>query len=89
MLVERGEMYGLEIADESDGEIPRGTVYVTLARMVTKGFVKSRAASRGAETRGMPRKLYQATGIGVSVLKARDAYAAALAGDGLVPEGSW
>ncbi|MEZ4447674.1 MAG: helix-turn-helix transcriptional regulator [Polyangiaceae bacterium] len=88
MLIARGEMYGLAIADDSDGAIPRGTVYVTLARMVQKGFVESKAEARGPETRGMPRKLYNATGIGRRALDAKRA-AEMVWTDGALPQGSW
>lgn len=88
MLIQHGEMYGLELAEKSDGEIPRGTVYVTLARMVKKGFVRSSAASRGTDTRGMPRKVYQATGAGEKALRAR-VEATAIAASGFAPQGGW
>ena len=88
LVIARGELYGLEIADSSEGAIPRGTVYVLLARMVKKGFVESRSEARGPNTRGMPRKLYKATGLGEKALHARQVGNAVFAGK-LAVEGGW
>ena len=41
LLVSGGPMYGLQLVDRSEGELKRGTVYVTLARMEAKGLVQS------------------------------------------------
>lgn len=40
-LLADGEMFGLELVERSGGRLKRGTVYVTLARMLEKGYVES------------------------------------------------
>ena len=42
LLVSGGPMYGLQLVEQSDGALKRGTVYVTLGRMEAKGLVESR-----------------------------------------------
>lgn len=70
-LLEQRERYGLELIDASAGALKRGTIYVTLSRMETKGFVESRQEERVAAAIGLPRRLYKPTPYG---LKVRDAY---------------
>jgi PadR family transcriptional regulator, regulatory protein PadR len=70
-LLEPGERFGLELIEASGGALKRGTIYVTLARMETKGFVESRQEERPAGAIGLPRRLYTPTSYG---LKVRDAY---------------
>jgi DNA-binding PadR family transcriptional regulator len=70
-LLEHRERFGLELVDASGGRVKRGSVYVTLARMETKGFVESRQEDRPAGAIGLPRRLYRSTQYG---LKVRDAY---------------
>jgi PadR family transcriptional regulator len=68
LLVHEGELYGLQIVALSRGELKRGTVYVTLARMEEKGYILSRQAD--APSGGLPRRLYVATALGRRVLSA-------------------
>ena len=70
-LLEVRERFGLELVTASGGQLKRGTIYVTLGRMETKGFVESRQEERAPGAIGLPRRLYHATGYG---LKVRDAY---------------
>lgn len=70
-LLQRGERFGLQLVDDSGGALKRGSVYVTLARMETKGFVSSRQEERSPSVSGLPRRLYTATAYG---LKVREAY---------------
>jgi len=77
LLVERGEMYGLQMVRASD-ELKRGTVYVTLNRMADKGYVESRRMDDDP-TPGLPRRLYRATGRGARVLDLWQRYRAAAA----------
>jgi PadR family transcriptional regulator, regulatory protein PadR len=70
-LLEDRERFGLELVDRSGGAIKRGSVYVLLARMETKGFVESWQEERPAGAIGLPRRMYRATPYG---LKVRDAY---------------
>jgi DNA-binding PadR family transcriptional regulator len=70
-LLDSGERFGLELIEASGGQLTRGTIYVTLARMETKGFVESRQEERAPAAIGLPRRLYKPTSYG---LKVRDAY---------------
>jgi PadR family transcriptional regulator, regulatory protein PadR len=70
-LLEPRERFGLELIAQSNGQLKRGSVYVTLARMEAKGFVESRQEDRAAGAIGLPRRLYTPTPYG---LKVRDAY---------------
>ena len=70
-LLEIREHFGLELIEASGGRLKRGTIYVTLGRMETKGFVESRQEERAPGAIGLPRRLYRATAYG---LKVRDAY---------------
>ncbi len=65
------EMYGLELVTASDGELKRGTVYVTLARMEEKGFISSRIDDEPPTLGGLPRRLYTATSYGRELHAAR------------------
>ena len=46
MLISNGEMFGLEMVEASEGELKRGTIYVTLQRMSDKGYKIGRASCR-------------------------------------------
>ena len=70
-LLRDGERFGLELVDQSGGTLKRGSVYVTLGRMESKGFVESRQEERAAGAIGLPRRVYRATPYG---LKVREAY---------------
>jgi|ERR1044072_14558 DNA-binding PadR family transcriptional regulator len=74
MLVSGGrELYGLEMVEESKGELKRGTIYVTLQRMQEKDLIDSRQESRPAPEIGIPRRLYRITGHGARVFAAYQA----------------
>jgi PadR family transcriptional regulator PadR len=64
-------LYGLEMVKSSDGRLKRGTVYVTLGRLVDKGYIKSRIQS-DADHPGLPRPRYTLTGQGQKVLQAAE-----------------
>jgi len=72
LLIAKGEMFGLEMVEASEGELKRGTIYVTLQRMGDKGYTESRPMPEI----GIPRRKYWATGLGERVyqtnLKARE-----------------
>jgi DNA-binding PadR family transcriptional regulator len=70
LLVGRREMYGLELVTASRGRLKRGTVYVTLARMEEKGYIKSHLEDAPPEAGGLPRRVYEATPFGRRVLDA-------------------
>ena len=67
MLIEKGEMFGLEMVGASEGELKRGTIYVTLQRMGDKGYIESREEPRSMPEIGIPRRKYLATGLGEKV----------------------
>ena len=67
MLIEKGEMFGLEMVEASEGELKRGTIYVTLQRMGDKGYIESREEPRLMPEIGIPRRKYWATGLGERV----------------------
>lgn len=71
MLVENGEMFGLEMVETSEGKLKRGTIYVTLQRMSEKGLVESREEPRPEGEIGIARRIYKATGFGERVFKAQ------------------
>ncbi|HEX9930333.1 MAG TPA: helix-turn-helix transcriptional regulator [Pyrinomonadaceae bacterium] len=72
MLIGKGEMYGLEMVEASEGELKRGTIYVTLQRMAEKGFVESREEARPQPEIGIPRRVYKATGLGERMFRAQE-----------------
>lgn len=76
MLIGKGEMFGLEMVENANGELKRGTIYVTLQRMGDKGYIESREEPRSMPEIGIPRRKYLATGLGEKVyqtnLKARE-----------------
>ena len=67
LLISNGEMFGLEMIEASEGELKRGTIYVTLQRMGDKGYVESREEPRQNPEIGIPRRKYWATGLGKRV----------------------
>ncbi len=69
LLVEKGQMYGLQLVSDSHGELKRGTVYVTLGRMENKGLVESEPEKLTDDSGLVPRRMYRATAFGVRVLE--------------------
>ena len=67
LLIGKGEMFGLEMVEASEGELKRGTIYVTLQRMGDKGYIESREEPRSLPEIGIPRRKYLATGLGEKV----------------------
>lgn len=72
MLMEEGEMFGLELVDESKGELKKGTIYVTLQRMEEKDLVSSDEEQRGDNENGIARRFYAPTNWGERVFKAQE-----------------
>lgn len=70
LLVDWGELYGLQMVGSSAGRLKRGTVYVTLGRMEEKGYIKSRLEDAPPEAGGLPRRIYEPTTLGRRVLHA-------------------
>lgn len=79
LLVRDGELFGLQLVEQSDGAIKRGTVYVTLGRMQEKGYIESRTEPPAPGAIGLPRRLYRPTAYGVGVLQAWNRAARAIA----------
>lgn len=71
MLDRNGEMFGLQMVDESDGILKKGTVYVTLGRMVDKDLLTSREEAGGDDSPSV-RRLYTPTDYGKRVFKAQE-----------------
>ena len=81
LLASEGPMYGLQIVERSGGALKRGTVYVTLGRMETKGFVQSEEQPLPPGGIGLPRRIYRLTAFGERMLRAWTAFADELAWD--------
>lgn len=71
MLVANGEQYGLQMVRASEGQLKRGTIYVTLNRMEDKGFITSYKEDRPPDQAGMARRRYRITGLGEYVHRER------------------
>ena len=70
LLVSAGPMHGLRLVEESQGHLKRGTVYVTLGRMETKGFLISEQEPPHPAAIGLPRRIYKVTALGERMLAA-------------------
>ena len=68
LLAHEGELFGLQMVEQSDGRLKRGTVYVTLGRMQEKGYLESRQEALPEGAIGLPRRLYRPTGHAMRVL---------------------
>ena len=64
LLLGVGPMYGLQLVEQSQGALKRGTVYVTLGRMEDKGLIVSRVEDETPALGGLPRRLYKPTAFG-------------------------
>ncbi len=78
LLAEHGDLYGLQLVELSDGQLKRGTVYVTLARLQDKGLVRVLRDLDSHAHAGMPRPRYRLTAHGSRVLQALGMVRAAL-----------
>ena len=70
LLAAHQELFGLQMVDLSGGSLKRGTVYVTLGRMVEKGYLESRQEPLPDGAIGLPRRLYRPTGLAMRILAA-------------------
>jgi PadR family transcriptional regulator PadR len=70
LLIDAGDLYGLELVARSKRKLKRGTVYVTLGRMEKKRLITSRLEAPPPEAGGMPRRVYSPTADGRRVLAA-------------------
>jgi PadR family transcriptional regulator, regulatory protein PadR len=78
-LLASGARYGLQLVDESGGQLKRGTVYVTLGRMEQKGLVESHVEPATPKSDVIPRRMYRPTAYGRRVLGAWTSVARRLA----------
>lgn len=69
LMTNGGEMYGLEMIEQSGKRLKRGTIYVTLGRMEDKGFIESRKEEARPGARGLPRRLYKPAAHGIRTLQ--------------------
>lgn len=69
LLMGNDELFGLQMVELSGGRLKRGTVYVTLGRMVEKGYLESRQEPLPEGAIGLPRRLYRPTGLAMRILK--------------------
>ena len=65
-----GSLFGLELVHNSEGQLKRGTVYVTLQRMEGRGLIASEQEPRPDPQIGIPRRQYRITGLGQRTLAA-------------------
>lgn len=70
LLVSGGPMYGLQLVEQSQGALKRGTVYVTLGRMEAKGYLASEQETLPPGAIGLPRRIYRPTALGERMLRA-------------------
>ena len=72
------------MVDGSEGNLKRGTIYVTLYRMEQKGLIESRAEARPLPEVGIPRRLYRSTGLGERAYRAQQIATQTFFSDGIV-----
>ena len=70
LLMANDQLFGLQMVELSAGRLKRGTVYVTLGRMVEKGYLESRQEALPEGAIGLPRRLYRPTGLAIRILHA-------------------
>jgi DNA-binding PadR family transcriptional regulator len=70
LLMSHDELFGLRMVELSRARLKRGTVYVTLGRMVEKGYLESRQEPLPEGAIGLPRRLYRPTGLAMRILSA-------------------
>ena len=70
LLTSAGPQFGNELVRMSDGALKRGTVYPTLARMESKGYVESQQEEPQPGAIGLPRRIYSITPLGKRVRRA-------------------
>ena len=72
LLINEGELFGLEMVEISNGELKKGTIYVTLQRMEDKKLISSFEEERDENEIGIARRFYETTGWGERVYKAQE-----------------
>lgn len=69
LLLDNGEMYGLQMVQFSNGALKRGTIYVVLDRLEDQKLVSSRSEVQPGAA-GLARRFYKITGHGQRALTA-------------------
>ena len=69
LLLSEGPLFGLQLVGLSQGALKRGTVYVTLGRMESKGYVASEQEAMSPGAIGLPRRTYRPTPLGERVFR--------------------
>jgi DNA-binding PadR family transcriptional regulator len=69
LLLDNGEMYGLQMVQFSNGALKRGTIYVVLDRLEDQKLVSSRSEVQ-SKAAGLARRFYKITGHGQRALAA-------------------
>jgi DNA-binding PadR family transcriptional regulator len=82
LLTSVGPLYGMQMVEQAEGALKRGTVYVTLGRMEAKGYIESEQEPLPPDAIGLPRRIYRPTALGMRVLRAWTTLAANLAFEG-------
>jgi DNA-binding PadR family transcriptional regulator len=85
-FLHEGEQFALRLADRSDGSLKRGTVYITLQRMQSKGYVESHLEAAVAGAIGRPRRWYRPSSYGRQVFAAWQLAERALNGVAELPD---
>jgi DNA-binding PadR family transcriptional regulator len=70
MKAGRRGLYGLQLVDQSAGQLRRGTVYVTLGRMQERGLIESKQEEKEPGISGIARRIYCPTWYGMRVYQA-------------------
>ena len=70
LLTSEGPLFGLQLVEQSNGALKRGTVYVTLGRLEAKGLVESQQEPLPPGGIGLPRRIYRPTALGKRALRA-------------------
>ena len=77
-ILTNGERAGRDIRNEYESrtntKMPLGSLYTTLTRIETSGFVTSRTGDTKPERRGCPRKFFSITGVGERALNTHQAF---------------
>lgn len=81
LLVQNGEMYGLQMVKAEPKQLKRGAIYVMLSRMSDKGFVESRLVDDEILP-GKKRPRYRITGLGSRMLQTHEMMEAHFRGGG-------
>ncbi|MGE0158220.1 MAG: helix-turn-helix transcriptional regulator [Gemmatimonadales bacterium] len=69
----RDDAYGASILRELDEragrDVPRGSVYVAIERLASKGFITTSAGASSPKRRGRPRRMIRVTEAGLAAVR--------------------